>query len=80
VAHHTTERFLDSGKRWQSFATLANWIPPSITFIYIFSFLIGKKTNEQTRQNRKVNSSEQSVNTLTSTVHPLTYCITYLFI
>ncbi|EPK3154531.1 hypothetical protein MEW87_002339, partial [Klebsiella pneumoniae] len=65
MAHHTTERFLDSGKRWSSFGK--RWQtggPFLITFIYILLFFNRKKTKGAgLRQNRKVNSSEQSVNT-----------------
>ncbi|PAX36362.1 hypothetical protein CLI87_22590 [Klebsiella pneumoniae] len=44
VAHHTTERFLDSGKRWSSFGK--RWQtggPFLITFIYILLFFNRKK-------------------------------------
>ncbi|HBT9299998.1 TPA: hypothetical protein MCQ63_004260 [Klebsiella pneumoniae] len=44
MAHHTTERFLDSGKRWSSFGK--RWQtggPFLITFIYILLFFNRKK-------------------------------------
>ncbi|HBT3724410.1 hypothetical protein GW952_18040 [Klebsiella michiganensis] len=44
MAHHTTERFLDSGKRWPSFGK--RWQtggPFLITFTYILLFFNRKK-------------------------------------
>ncbi|EEC3562886.1 hypothetical protein IF490_002609 [Salmonella enterica subsp. enterica serovar Muenster] len=43
MLHHTTERFLYSGKRWPFFGK--RWQtggPFMITFVYIFLFLIAK--------------------------------------
>ncbi|HBT3519723.1 TPA: hypothetical protein MFH30_005745 [Klebsiella pneumoniae] len=43
MAYHTTERFLDSGKRWPSFGKC--WLtggPFLIIFIYIF-FIFNRK-------------------------------------
>ncbi|AXD59701.1 hypothetical protein FGS35_13260 [Salmonella enterica] len=49
VLHHTTERFLYSGKRWPFFGK--RWQtggPLLITFVYIFIFLITKKSKQLT--------------------------------
>ncbi|NCH32626.1 hypothetical protein EHI88_20000 [Cronobacter malonaticus] len=47
VPHHTTERFLYSGKRWPFFGK--RWQtggPLLITFVYTFIFLMAKKSKK----------------------------------